>query len=111
MRKKPYLFTVLQRQYLFMLIALSLILGFMAVLLFAEPEPAVLIVCLAAGTLSAVFSLALYFLRIRPEYNRYRSLTRRFRDGEIYQDYVRGIDGLFPDLAEDVRRIRAVAVK
>ena len=55
---------------------------------------------------AALIFLLLYgFLRIRPAYLHYRQLTRRFRDGEIYQDFIEGIDGLFPDLSEDIRRL------
>lgn len=61
---------------------------------------ALLVTCLAA-----ILSAVGFFAVLKPEYSRYRMLTRRFRNGEIYQDYVNGMDGLFPDLAEDIRRL------
>ena len=60
----------------------------------------ILIVLCVAFCLSVAF-----FAVLKPKYARYRMLTRRFRNGEIYQDYVNGMDGLFPDLAEDIQRL------
>ena len=62
-------------------------------------------VVLGVALLEILTVVFFYLLRIRPQVRRYRTLTRRFRDGEIYQDYISGIDGLFPDLKEDIDRL------
>lgn len=59
------------------------------------------ILSLSSFILALIYSL----IRLRPEYIKYRDMTRRFRDGEIYQDYITGMDGLFPDLIEDIKRL------
>ena len=55
--------------------------------------------------ITAVVELIWFLVRIVPRFMNYINLCRRFSDGEIYQDYIDGIEGLFPYLSDDIRRL------
>lgn len=50
-------------------------------------------------------ALAFYWRKIMPQYKYYIKICKYFRDGEIYNEYIDNIGGLFPMLKEDVQRI------
>ena len=62
----------------------------------------IILVCFLACT---IWILIYDIVVIFPEYHYYKKLCRRFRDGEIYQDYIDHIGGLFPILKDDIKRL------
>ena len=104
-KEKPTLMSFLIGHGLFSCLALALVCVCLTAYFAAVRQAESVLIALLISAAALLFSAVFYLAVIRPRYIRYRSLTRRFRDGEIYQDYVTGIDGLFPDLAEDVRRL------
>ena len=98
MARKRTLFSKLTGQYFFALTSAAVLISGLIAILLTGWNRRLIMAFLCIGFVMAAASLLLYLMKTLPEGRRYSHLTRRFRDGEIYQDYIRGIDGLFPYL-------------
>ena len=108
MARKRTLFSKLTGQYFFALTSAAVLISGLIAILLTGWNRRLIMAFLCIGFVMAAASLLLYLMKTLPEGRRYSHLTRRFRDGEIYQDYIRGIDGLFPYLKEDIDRLDAL---
>ena len=108
MARKRTLFSKLTGQYFFALTSAAVLIAGLIAILLTGWNRRLIMAFLCIGFVMAAASLLLYLMKTLPEVRRYSHLTRRFRDGEIYQDYIRGIDGLFPYLKEDIDRLDAL---
>lgn len=108
MARKRTLFSKLTGQYFFALTSAAVLIAGLIAILLTGWNRRLIMAFLCIGFVMAAASLLLYLMKTLPEGRRYSHLTRRFRDGEIYQDYIRGIDGLFPYLKEDIDRLDAL---
>lgn len=108
MARKRTLFSKLTGQYFFALTSAAVLISGLIAILLTGWNRRLIMAFLCIGFVMAAASLLLYLMKTLPEVRRYSHLTRRFRDGEIYQDYIRGIDGLFPYLKEDIDRLDAL---
>ena len=108
MARKRTLFSKLTGQYFFALASVAVLIAGLIAILLTGWNRRLIMVFLCIGIVTAAASLLFYLMKTLPESRRYSHLTRRFRDGEIYQDYIRGIDGLFPYLKEDIDRLDAL---
>ena len=105
MKRKHTLYARVQFLMLFELALLFFLFLYLLYHFVRGSVPEITPVILGAALAELLICSCYYWFRIRPECQRYRILTRRFRDGEIYQDYITGIEGLFPDLKEDIDRL------
>ena len=108
MARKRTLFSKLTGQYFFARTSAAVLIAGLIAILLTGWNRRLIMAFLCIGFVMAAASLLLYLMKTLPEGRRYSHLTRRFRDGEIYQDYIRGIDGLFPYLKEDIDRLDAL---
>ena len=108
MARNRTLFSKLTGQYFFALTSAAVLISGLIAILLTGWNRRLIMAFLCIGFVMAAASLLLYLMKTLPEGRRYSHLTRRFRDGEIYQDYIRGIDGLFPYLKEDIDRLDAL---
>ena len=108
MARKRTLFSKLTGQYFFALTSAAVLISGLIAILLTGWNRRLIMAFLCIGFVMAAASLLLYLMKTLPEGRRYSHLTRRFRDGEIYQAYIRGIDGLFPYLKEDIDRLDAL---
>ena len=108
MARKRTLFSKLTGQFFLALASVAVLIAGLIAILLTGWNRRLIMAFLCIGFVMAAASLLLYLMKTLPEGRRYSHLTRRFRDGEIYQDYIRGIDGLFPYLKEDIDRLDAL---